>query len=112
MSEIVSANAGTRRPLIHKNMVTGVVRRRVANIASKLFRNRSKIGARNRSKMGRKRLQNGSLEVSGRPWESLGHPGGPKTDFSAILGFILGPICDTKIVPKCIEIEAEIQVRF
>ena len=62
--------------------------------------------------MGRKRLQNGFLEASGRPWESLGHPGGPKTDLSAILGFMLGPIWGPKIAPKCIEIEAEIQVRI
>ena len=38
-------------------------------------------GSQNRSKIGPKRLQNGSLEASGRLLGSLGHPGGPKTDF-------------------------------
>ena len=78
----------------------------VANIASKLVESSTKIGSRNRPKMGPKRLQKRSLETSGRPWGSLGHPKAPKIDFSAILGSIWGPILRPKIVPKSLENEA------
>ena len=46
-------------------------------------------------KMGRKSVQNGSLEAPGRalggPWAALGGPWGAKVDFRAILGALGDP---------------------
>ena len=66
----------------------------------------SKIGSQKVQKWlleASERLQNGSLEVSGRLLASLGGLGAPKTDFSEICGILEGPIWGSKIDEKGIE---------
>ena len=70
------------------------------------------IGFQHGSHMDPKMVQNGSREASGRSLASLGAPGRPKSDFSAILELIWGSIWDTKINKNGVKIEARFQHHF
>ena len=59
------------------------------------------------SKIGRKSVENGSLEAPGRPWgepwATLGGSLGAKADFRAIFGALGGPSGGSKIKKKTFE---------
>ena len=58
------------------------------------------------------RLQNGSLEASGRPLASLGGLGAPKTDFVRFLELFRVPFGDPKSDKKTLKFLFKIKHRF